>query len=100
MTSLIESEEGMKQSYAFAFLTITPLMMLLIGSVRGGLSSMIPNLAPIALVVGVMGWFDIRFDVFTIMTGSIAILFAFIADILRHSPAAGSRRLSRRTWRA
>lgn len=73
MMSMIESEAGMKESYALAFLMITPLMILLIGSLRGGLSSMVPNLAPIVIVVGIMGWFDIRFDVFTIMTGSIAI---------------------------
>ena len=73
MTSLTETEEGMKKSYALALVTITPLMVLLIGSLRGGLSSMVPNLAPILMVVGVMGWLDIPFDVFTVMTGSVAI---------------------------
>jgi predicted RND superfamily exporter protein len=73
MTSLVETEAGMKRSYAVALLTITPLMMILIGSLRGGLSSMVPNLAPMIVVMGLMGWFDVPFDVFTIMTGSVAI---------------------------
>jgi predicted RND superfamily exporter protein len=73
MTSLVETEAGMKRSYAVALLTITPLMMILIGSLRGGLSSMVPNLAPMIIVMGLMGAFDVPFDVFTIMTGSVAI---------------------------
>ena len=73
MTSLVETEAGMKRSYAVALLTITPLMIILIGSLRGGLSSMVPNLAPMIVVMGLMGAFDVPFDVFTIMTGSVAI---------------------------
>jgi predicted RND superfamily exporter protein len=73
MTALVEGEIGMRNSYALAILTITPLMVLLIGSVRGGLSSMVPNLAPIIIVIGLMGWLRVPFDVFTMMTGSVAI---------------------------
>jgi len=63
----------MFRSYAIALLIITPLMMALIGTLRGGLVSMIPNLAPIVLVLGLMGWTGIDFDLFTLMIGSIAI---------------------------
>ncbi len=48
-------------------------MVLLIGSLRVGLMSMIPNLAPILLALGLMGWAGIPLDTFTLMVGSIAI---------------------------
>jgi predicted RND superfamily exporter protein len=34
---------------------------------------MIPNLLPIIITLGVMGWFDFPFDMFTMLIGSIAI---------------------------
>ena len=49
------------------------MMVLLIGSLRIGLTSMIPNLAPILLALGLMGWAGIPLDTFTLMVGSIAI---------------------------
>ena len=63
----------MARSYAIALVVITPLMVLLIGSLRIGLTSMIPNLAPILLALGLMGWAGIPLDTFTLMVGSIAI---------------------------
>ena len=63
----------MFRSYAVALLIITPLMMLLIGSLRGGLASMLPNLGPIILVLGFVGWGGLHFDLFTLLIGSIAI---------------------------
>ena len=60
-------------SYVLALLIITPLMMLLLGSLRIGLASMIPNLAPILVTLGVMGWVDLEMDAFTLMIGGIAI---------------------------
>lgn len=64
---------SMSRSYTLALLLITPLMMLLIGSLRGGLVSMVPNLLPILLTLGLMGWTDIPLDVFTLLIGAIAI---------------------------
>ncbi len=63
----------MARSYALAFLVITPLMVLLIGSLRLGLLSMVPNIAPILVTLGVMGWLGLPIDFFTLMIGSIAI---------------------------
>ena len=73
MTSLVETQEGMIKSYILALLAITPLMMVLVGTLRGGLASMVPNLAPFALVLGLMGWMGIKLDSFTMLTGSVAI---------------------------
>jgi hypothetical protein len=68
--SLIES---MMRSYAFALLIITPLMMLLLGSLRRGLVSMIPNLMPVVAVLGVMGWLGLALDSSTILVGAMVI---------------------------
>jgi len=61
------------KSYALAFLMITPLMMLLIGSFRAGLVSMVPNLSPIIITLGLMGWCGFPMDIFTLLIGCIAI---------------------------
>jgi len=61
------------QSYGIALVIITILMIILIGDLRLGLVSMIPNLTPILCVVGLMGLTSIQFDMFTMMIASIAI---------------------------
>ncbi len=61
------------QSYLIAFVVITCMMILLIGNVRLGVISMIPNLTPILMVLGFMGWFGFQLDLFTILIASIAI---------------------------
>ncbi|MGK7346546.1 MAG: efflux RND transporter permease subunit [Candidatus Nitrospinota bacterium M3_3B_026] len=60
-------------SYVIAGAVITFMMMILIGSVRVGLLSMIPNLLPIIMAIGVMGVFNMPMDMFTMLIGSIAI---------------------------
>jgi len=64
---------SMAKSYTIALLVITVLMILLIGRVRIGLLSMIPNLAPILLMLGVIGFCRLPMDLFTMMVASIAI---------------------------
>jgi predicted RND superfamily exporter protein len=61
------------RSYAFALIVITPLMMLLLGSLRRGLVSMVPNLIPVLAVLGVMGWLGIPLDMTTMMVGAMVI---------------------------
>ena len=61
------------QSYAIALVVITVMMILLIGNLKLGLISMIPNLAPIITVLGLMGWLSINLDMFTMLIGSIVI---------------------------
>lgn len=60
-------------SYLIAFGVITVMMMFLIGSGRLGVLCMIPNLAPIAATLGIMGWIGLPMDMFTMLIGSIAI---------------------------
>ncbi len=64
---------SMAKSYATALAVITVLMVLLIGRVRIGLLSMIPNLVPILLMLGVIGIFNLSMDLFTMMVASVAI---------------------------
>jgi hypothetical protein len=64
---------SMARSYVIAFMVITPMMILLIGRVRIGLLSMVPNLAPIVIALGAMGWAGLTLDMFTLLIGSIAI---------------------------
>jgi predicted RND superfamily exporter protein len=64
---------GMLRSYALALAIITPLMILLLANLRTGFASMIPNLSPILLTLGVMGWMGISIDMFTMMIGGVAI---------------------------
>ena len=64
---------SMAQSYLIAFVVITFLMMVHVGSVKLGLLSMISNLLPIFMTTGLMGALGIRLDMSTIMIGSIAI---------------------------
>ncbi len=64
---------SMAKSYITALVVITILMMVLIGKVRIGLLSMIPNLMPILLMLGIIGATPISMDLFTMMVASIAI---------------------------
>jgi predicted RND superfamily exporter protein len=61
------------RSYVMAFLLITPLMIFFIGSLRTGLVSMAPNLMPIVIVMGVMGWSGAPLDIFTVLIAGIAL---------------------------
>jgi predicted RND superfamily exporter protein len=63
----------MTKSYMISLSIITLLMMVLIGRVRIGLLSMIPNLLPLVTILGVMGWLDIPLDMSTVLIGSVAI---------------------------
>ncbi|WYD80920.1 MAG: MMPL family transporter [Candidatus Electrothrix gigas] len=64
---------SMAKSYIIALVVITALMILLIGKLRTGLLSMVPNLFPIFLTLGIMGWFQVPLDLFTMLVGSISI---------------------------
>jgi len=64
---------SLAKSYAYAMIIITILMVLLIGRVRIGLLSMVPNITPILITIGGMGWFSVNMDLFNMLVGSIAI---------------------------
>lgn len=64
---------SMIKSYSIALVGISLLMIWVIGRTKLGLISMLPNLFPIALVLGLMGWLSLPFDFSNMLAGSIAI---------------------------
>jgi uncharacterized protein len=60
-------------SYVIAFIAIAFMMMLLLADIKLGLISMIPNLFPVFFIMGMMVVFDIPFDLFTMLVGSIVL---------------------------
>ena len=61
------------KSFLMALVLITPVMMLVTRSVMIGLLSMIPNVLPVVLVFGSMGWLGFGMDIAAILTASIAL---------------------------
>jgi predicted RND superfamily exporter protein len=61
------------ESTLWSFLTITPLMMLVSRSMAAGAVAMIPNVLPVLVIFGAMGWMGIAIDIGSMMTASIAL---------------------------
>lgn len=59
--------------YGTGFLLIAALMILAVGDVRLGLLAMVPNLLPIAIGLGIMGYLEIPLNTYNLIGGSIAI---------------------------
>ena len=64
---------SMAESYLIAATVITVLMMIVLGSWKLGLWSMIPNFLPILLGLGLMRLLDLPLDAMSILVGSIAL---------------------------
>ena len=60
-------------SLGTAFLVITLLMMLLLRSFRIGLLSMIPNVLPLLITLGFMGWVGIPLRTSTVLIFSVSL---------------------------
>ena len=97
---------SMAKSYLVAFIAITLLMFILIGKMKLGLVSMVPNLLPILSTMGVMGLLHIPLDINSLMIGSIAsglllmtrfILFTTIKGII-NSPQIRMKRSGKPCW--
>ena len=65
--------QSLVESTMWSFLTITPLMMFVSRSIRAGLVAMIPNVLPIIIIFGAMGWLNIPIDIGSMMSASIAL---------------------------
>ena len=61
------------KTFAFAFVLIFGSMTLLFRSIKIGLISMIPNIIPLTLTAGIMGFSGISLNVVTVMVASVAI---------------------------
>jgi predicted RND superfamily exporter protein len=65
--------DSLIQSTFWSVIMITPLLMWIARSASAGIIAMIPNVLPIVMVFGGMGWFGIDVDVGSMMTASIAL---------------------------
>ncbi len=71
--TLSAAMSSMATSYVVAFILIAIMMMILLGSVKIGLTSMIPNVLPIILTLGFMSMVNMPLDMFTMLVGAIVI---------------------------
>ncbi len=65
--------DGFWKSVFTAFCLISVIMVICLKSPLAGAVAMIPNVTPILLVFGTLGWLNIPTDIGTMMTGSIAL---------------------------
>jgi len=83
------------RSYLLCLVAISLMMALLLGNLRLGLAAMIPNLTPILLTLGLMGWADLPFDLETMLIFSIALGLAvddtihFLVNFRRYQGLTG-----------
>ena len=70
VTYIIQSQI---RGFSLALVVIFVLMSLLVRSVKLGLIAMIPNIIPIFLTFGIMGWAGINLDFGTVIVASVAI---------------------------
>jgi len=71
--TLSAAMSSMAISYVVAFIIIALMMILLLGSVKIGLVSMIPNVLPVIMTIGFMSMVDMPLDMFTMLVGAIVI---------------------------
>ncbi|HEY9035345.1 MAG TPA: efflux RND transporter permease subunit [Pseudomonadales bacterium] len=65
--------QGTVYSYLLAFVLVALLMIPLMGDVRRGLLAFSPNITPILITLGLMGWMGIPINIFTSLLGCIVI---------------------------
>jgi len=68
-----QTVQSSAKSYIVAFLLITLMMIFIMGEIKMGLISMIPNLTPIILALSLMHIYKIPLDIFTFLVGPIAL---------------------------
>ncbi|MDP4254818.1 MAG: MMPL family transporter [Bacteroidota bacterium] len=65
--------KGLKDSIEWAFVLIAACMLFLFRSVRILLCSLIPNIIPLIITAGIMGWVGVRLKPSTVIVFSIAL---------------------------
>lgn len=60
-------------SFLTAFVLVALMIIIVQRSIVTGLLSMLPNIFPIVVVFGIMGWMDIPLDIGAVMTASVAL---------------------------
>jgi predicted RND superfamily exporter protein len=65
--------KGLKDSITWAFVLIAACMLFLFRSIRILLCSLIPNVIPLIITAGIMGWTGVRLKPSTVIVFSIAL---------------------------
>ncbi len=73
VSAVQELTKGQIRSLVLALWVITLLITLIFKSIKIGLLSMIPNVLPILVMLGIMGWLDFPLDTNTVMIGPITL---------------------------
>lgn len=71
------------RGFLLAFTVIGVLMCLLFKSVKTGLIAMVPNVAPVVLTLGGMGWADLPLDYTRLLIATVAIGIS-VDDTIHH----------------
>ncbi len=83
-------------SLILAFVLITALLIIQLGSPVLGLISLVPNIPPVATVFGVMGWLGVSLDTVTVFAATVALGLAvddtihYLAQLKKEMRAPGS----------
>ena len=65
--------ESLINSFGMALLLICAVMAGMLRSIPAALYAMLPNVMPVAMVFGLLGWTEIRVDIGTMITASVAL---------------------------
>jgi len=68
-----ELMRGLFRSLAMAFVLIAVVMVVVLRNPAAGLMAMIPNLFPVIVIFGAMGWLGVLVDIGSMMTASVAL---------------------------
>jgi len=97
-----EFTRGIAQQLGLASLAITVLVAAALRSVRLGVLSVVPNVVPIIIIYGVLGWVDIPLNAATVTAGAAALgnsvddTVQWLDRYRRRLKAAGDARRARR----
>ncbi|HHO76764.1 MAG TPA: hypothetical protein ENN05_10105 [Deltaproteobacteria bacterium] len=65
--------ESQIKTFSLAFGLVIGILFIVFRSVRYGLLCILPNLLPITMIIGIMGWIGINLNVGTVMIASVAL---------------------------
>lgn len=88
--------ESQIKSFTLAYVIIIGILFLAFRSIKYGGLSILPNLLPITLIIGIMGWFGIALNNTTVMVASVALGIAVddtVHFIARFRKECGSKKL-------
>ncbi len=65
--------ESQIKTFSLAFVLVIGILFVVFRSIKYGLLCILPNLLPITMIIGIMGWFGINLNVGTVMIASVAL---------------------------